>query len=93
MEGRQAGLLVVFVVYMLLVLGASVMASLKNLRKQRASDESSTKASGEAANQGTLEQHFLGGRSFGSIVTINSSVRSRRSSCVCLSKSSACCRA
>ena len=70
MEGRQAGLLVVFVVYMLLVLGASVMASLKNLRKQRASDESSTKASGEAANQGTLEQHFLGGRSFGSIVTI-----------------------
>ena len=53
---------------MLLVLG-ELRRSLKNLRKQRAGDESSTKASGEAANQGT-PQHFLGGRSFGSIVTI-----------------------
>lgn len=96
MEDRQAGLLVVFIVYMLLVLGASVLASLKNVRKQRdraaadataaasaaaavasaaavtstRSTDTSTKPSGDTANQATLEQHFLGGRSFGWVVTI-----------------------
>lgn len=94
MEDRQAGLLVVFIVYMLLVLGASVLASLKNVRKQRdrvtadataaasaaaslaasaavtTTRSASTKSLGDTANQATLEQHFLGGRSFGWIVTI-----------------------